>query len=169
MVIAACVGEGFSCRVMLLSLSSHWTVTVLSLEIFANMDRKMLQLSSSGSRGKQILLAVTVGPRNQSPIINIARRERPRRRNCIHIDGSSRAVEFCTLFRGDGHSTLRLKGCRPGVAIFNSMAFMDIMEHDARTKFSQPSHELSAFPVLLCSGTGTGCRKMDRWKTLSIY
>ena len=121
MVIAACVGEGFSCRVMLLSLSSHWTVTVLSLEIFANMDRKMLQLSSSGSRGKQILLAVTVGPRNQSPIINIARRERPRRRNCIHIDGSSRAVEFCTLFRGDGHSTLRLKGCRPRVAIFNSM------------------------------------------------
>ena len=110
MVIAACVGEGFSCRVMLLSLSSHWTVTVLSLEIFANMDRKMLQLSSSGSRGKQILLAVTVGPRNQSPIINIARRERPRRRNCIHIDGSSRAVEFCTLFRGVGHSTLRLKG-----------------------------------------------------------
>ena len=41
MVIAACVGEGFSCRVMLLSLSSHWTVAVLSLEIFANMDRKI--------------------------------------------------------------------------------------------------------------------------------
>ena len=38
--------------------------------------------------------------------------------------------ESCTLFRAIGHSTLRLKGCRPRVAIFNSMGctltFVDI-------------------------------------------
>ena len=43
---------------------------------------------------------------------------------CIHIDGyrvPQKALSSCTLFRAIGRSTLRLKGCRPRVAIFNSM------------------------------------------------
>ena len=63
MVIAACLAGRFSCRVMILSLSSHWTVTVLPLEIFANMDRKIqaaveLRLASSE--------AILLGRGNQS-------------------------------------------------------------------------------------------------------
>ena len=61
--------------------------------------------------------ALTGAPSNQSEIDNIARTERGDGRFVIHIGG----FPTCTLFRADGRSTLRLKGCRPRVAIFNSM------------------------------------------------
>ena len=70
---------------------------------------------------------LTRPPSNQSEIDNIARTERGEGRFVIHIGG----FPTCTHFRAVGHSTLRLKGCRPRVAIFNSMPSL----HFPRTYF----------------------------------
>ena len=57
---------------------------------------------------------LTRPPSNQSEIDNIARTERGEGRFVIHIGG----FPTCTHFRAVCRSTLRLKGCRPRVAIF---------------------------------------------------
>ena len=95
MVIAACLAGGFSCRVMLLSLSSHWTVTVLSLEIFANMDQKIQAAVAQAC--KAVAVAVEPSRRSysdQSKTVNIARTEREGRRHSSILAGFLLALFF---------------------------------------------------------------------------
>ena len=137
MVIAACVGGWFSCRVTSIidvTYVTHdsfiWRSSLFSLEIFPNMDQSSRQLSSQAGKARRSYSpsrsrSLDVTRSNQSKIKNIARTERGEGRFWSILAGLAGPPSLACFFERLAILRFALRVARPRVAIFNSMSQSD--------------------------------------------